>query len=201
MAGITELLSAVKEGVTGAEAQLFSLLYVDLRQLAHSRLRRSHPSTLLDTTALVHEAYLRLHCAGYVQIADCSHFLAYAARAMRSIVVDFARRHQFFSLRSVSRLDHSGETGETIVLYGNRFCQTSVPVLSGSLAQSGTLPALPVIKIGGVTATVQFAGLVAPGEFQFNVVVPPGTTDGDQPSPPHNAGVTTPAGTATTIEH
>jgi len=89
---ITELLSAAKAGDARAEAELFSLLYADLRKLAHSRLKRSQPCTLLDTTALVHEAYLRLNRAGYVQISDRSHFLAYAARAMRSIVVDFARK-------------------------------------------------------------------------------------------------------------
>jgi ECF sigma factor len=47
---------------------------------------------LLETTAHVHEAYLRLHRAGYIQIPDRSHFLAYVARAMRSAVVDFARK-------------------------------------------------------------------------------------------------------------
>jgi RNA polymerase sigma factor (TIGR02999 family) len=46
----------------------------------------------LDTTALVHEAYLRFRSAGYVRISDRPHFLAYAARAMRSIVVDFVRK-------------------------------------------------------------------------------------------------------------
>jgi RNA polymerase sigma factor (TIGR02999 family) len=104
MADITELLSAVKQGDTGAEGQLFSLLYSDLRHLAHHRLRRSRPCTLLETTVLVHEAYLRLHRAGYLQIADRTHFLAYAARAMRSVVVDFVRK------RGVARRD-GGDPG------------------------------------------------------------------------------------------
>ena len=94
MAGTTktsELLSAAKLGDSAAEGRLFALLYCDLRRLAHRRLRRSEPCTLLDTTALVHEAYLRFHKAGYEQIADRNHFLAYAATAMRSIVVDFIR--------------------------------------------------------------------------------------------------------------
>ncbi len=89
---ITGLLAAIKQGDGAAESQLFSLLYSDLRLLAHQRLRRSQPCTLLETTALVHEAYLRFHRAGYLQIADRSHFLAYAARVMRSVVVDFVRR-------------------------------------------------------------------------------------------------------------
>jgi len=89
---ITRLLSAAKVGDTEAESQLFSLLYADLRQLAHQRLRRSKPCTMLETTALVHEAYLRLHQAGYIQITDRSHFLGYAARVMRSVVVDVVRK-------------------------------------------------------------------------------------------------------------
>jgi RNA polymerase sigma factor (TIGR02999 family) len=92
MTEITQLLSAAKQGDAEAEGRLFSLLYADLRVLAHSRLKRSKPCTLLDTTALVHEAYLRLHRAGYVRVSDRSHFLAYAAHAMRSIVVDIVRK-------------------------------------------------------------------------------------------------------------
>jgi len=88
----TELLSAAKSGDAAAEERLIGRLYRDLRQLAHSRLKRSQPCTLLDTTSLVHEAYLRFHRAGYIRIADRAHFLAYASRVMRSIVVDFVRR-------------------------------------------------------------------------------------------------------------
>jgi uncharacterized protein (TIGR03437 family) len=69
--------------------------------------------------------------------------------------------------------------GETVVLYANGFGQTSVPVVAGSSTQSGSLSPLPVITIGGIKATVQFAGLVAPGEFQFNVVVPSNAPSGD----------------------
>jgi RNA polymerase sigma factor (TIGR02999 family) len=87
----SELLSAARLGDSAAEARLFTALYADLRRLAHSRLKRSEPCTLLDTTALVHEAYLRFRKAGYGRIEDRSHFLAYAAAAMRSIVVDFIR--------------------------------------------------------------------------------------------------------------
>lgn len=63
------------------------------------------------------------------------------------------------------------KAGEVIMLYANGFGPTNVPVQSGAVGQSGTPSPLPVIKIGGVTAEVQFAGLVAPGEFQFNVAV------------------------------
>ena len=91
-AQVMALLVAVRRGDAGAVDQLFGVLYPDLRQLAHSRLRRSGHLTLLDTTGLVHEAYLRLFQADSLQAVDRSQFMAYAARVMRSVVVDFVRR-------------------------------------------------------------------------------------------------------------
>ncbi len=91
--------------------------------------------------------------------------------------------------------------GEIILLYGNGFGLTSVPVVSGSQMQSGNLSPLPVIKIGGVAAQVNFAGLVSPGEFQFNVVVPASLADGDQPITATYNGFTTQAGTLITVQH
>jgi RNA polymerase sigma factor (TIGR02999 family) len=89
---IAALLAAVRRGEAGAIDELFGLLYPDLRQLAHARLRRSGSFTLLDTTALVHESYLRLLRAGSLEAGDRGQFMAYAARVMRSVVVDFVRR-------------------------------------------------------------------------------------------------------------
>jgi RNA polymerase sigma factor (TIGR02999 family) len=89
---VVDLLAAVRRGEAGAVDDLFGLLYPDLRQLAHSRLRRSGRLTLLDTTALVHEAYLRLFEAGSLAASDKGQFMAYAAHVMRSVVVDFVRR-------------------------------------------------------------------------------------------------------------
>jgi uncharacterized protein (TIGR03437 family) len=90
--------------------------------------------------------------------------------------------------------------GETIVMYANGFGSTSTPVVSGSVTQSGTLSPRPVITIGGVAATVTFAGLVSPGEFQFNVVVPTSVANGDQPTMAMYNGLTTQAGTLTTVQ-
>lgn len=87
------------------------------------------------------------------------------------------------------------------MLFADGFGPTSTPVVSGSTAQSGSLFPLPVIKIGDATATVQFAGLVAPGEFQFNLVVPPSITDGDQPITAMYNGLTTQSGTLITVQH
>ncbi len=91
--------------------------------------------------------------------------------------------------------------GETVLLFANGFGSTSIPVVSGSVIQGGTLSTLPVVKIGNNNATVTFAGLVGPGEFQFNVIVPPITPDGDQPIAASYNGSTTQAGTLITIEH
>ena len=91
--------------------------------------------------------------------------------------------------------------GETIMLYANGFGPTSTPVVSGSEVQSGSLPVLPVVKIGGVTAAVSFAGLVFPGQLQFNVQVPASLADGNQPITATYSGLTTQAGTLISILH
>lgn len=92
MSQVTALLEAARRGDAGAMDQLFGLVYDDLHQLAHAKLRRSGALTLLDTTALVHESYLKLFNAGSLQASDRNHFMGYAARVMRSIIVDFVRR-------------------------------------------------------------------------------------------------------------
>lgn len=76
----------------GGDAQVFPELYNELRRLARSRLASGGRNVLLDTTALVHESFLRLHGAGRVGLADKDHFLAYAATTMRTVVIDFLRR-------------------------------------------------------------------------------------------------------------
>ena len=65
--------------------------------------------------------------------------------------------------------------------------------------QSGILPSMPVVKIGSVTASVSFAGLVLPGEYQFNIQVPAGLADGDQPITAFYGGQSTPLGTLITV--
>jgi uncharacterized protein (TIGR03437 family) len=91
--------------------------------------------------------------------------------------------------------------GETVVLYGNGFGPTSTPVVSGSTTQTGSLSPPPVIKIGGIAAAVQFAGLVAVGQYQFNVVVPSNLENGDQSITATYGGQTTQAGTLITVQN
>jgi virginiamycin B lyase len=91
------------------------------------------------------------------------------------------------------------QLGETIVIYANGFGPTSNPVVSGARSQSGTLSPLPIITIGGVGATVAFAGLVSPGEFQFNVVVPSLLANGDHSVIATYSGLKTQRGTLITV--
>ena len=78
------------------------------------------------------------------------------------------------------------KSGETVVLYANGV---------------GSLSPVPLIKIGGVTATVSFAGLVAPGQYQCNVVVPLNRASGNQPITAAYSGQTTHVGTSITIQN
>jgi uncharacterized protein (TIGR03437 family) len=91
--------------------------------------------------------------------------------------------------------------GETIAIYADGFGATNSPVQSGSVMQSGVLTPVPAVTIGGVAATVQFAGLVGPGEFQFNVVVPAGLGNGDQAITATYNGASTQAGTLLTVHN
>jgi RNA polymerase sigma factor (TIGR02999 family) len=88
------LLLDVREGETGAVEDLYGAVYDDLRQMAHFQLRRRQPGATLNTTALVHEAYIKLFDQSRVSVQDRSHFFALSARAMRQILVDYFRRGQ-----------------------------------------------------------------------------------------------------------
>jgi RNA polymerase sigma factor (TIGR02999 family) len=92
MAEIAALLAAARQGDEQAAGQAFALLYDDLRRLARARLRPHQTITLLDTTSLVHESFLRLVAReSPLVVEDQRHFFAYASRVMRSVIVDFAR--------------------------------------------------------------------------------------------------------------
>jgi RNA polymerase sigma factor (TIGR02999 family) len=91
MGHVTILLTAANRGDREAWDRLFAEFYDELRRLAHARLRRHRPVTLLETTVLVHESYVRFLKSGRIQIGDRAHFMAYAARVMRSIIVDHLR--------------------------------------------------------------------------------------------------------------
>ena len=87
---VTDLLRRWGEGDAEALDQLFPLMYDRMRQLAHQRLR-TEPDGSLNTTALVHEAYLKLVDSPRVDLRDRGHFLGLASRVMRHLLVDRAR--------------------------------------------------------------------------------------------------------------
>lgn len=94
MSDITQLLQAAQAGDRVAADQVVAQLYGELQRLARSRMRRSGDLTLLDTQALVHEAWLRLAGLQGQHFPDRGHFLAYAARVMHSVVIDLVRARQ-----------------------------------------------------------------------------------------------------------
>ncbi len=93
---VTAIAAATAEAGSAAPPAdvLFAQLYQELRRLARSRLASGGRHTLLDTSALVHEAFMRMQGEGRVALKDREHFLAYAATTMRSVVIDFVRRRQ-----------------------------------------------------------------------------------------------------------
>jgi RNA polymerase sigma factor (TIGR02999 family) len=90
-AEITQWLDAARGGDRGALDRVLSTLYQELHAMARRQLAGQQAHTL-DATALVHEAYLKLIGRQSAQFDDRAHFFAYAASAMRSVVVDYARQ-------------------------------------------------------------------------------------------------------------
>ncbi|MFQ5415108.1 MAG: ECF-type sigma factor [Phycisphaerae bacterium] len=97
---VTRLLAAVSDGDPRAGEQLIPIVYDELRRLAEHRMAAETPGQTLQATALVHEAYLRLVGDHDVQWDSRGHFFAAAARAMRRILVERARRR--------ARIKHGG---------------------------------------------------------------------------------------------
>jgi RNA polymerase sigma factor (TIGR02999 family) len=91
---VTQLLEKFEPGDRHAEEQLFADVYTELRALAARYLHRERKSHTLQPTALVHEAYLKLVGQTRIDWQGRAHFLAIAARVMRQILVDHARRHR-----------------------------------------------------------------------------------------------------------
>ncbi|WP_341892314.1 ECF-type sigma factor [Variovorax sp. YR752] len=98
--------------------ELYETAYAELRRLAHARLRAGGRDVLIDTTALVHESYLKLSRAEHLRFPDRISFFVYAGRAMRSIVVDMLRH----------RLSDRGGGGAAhVTLTGDVLDQAGIP--------------------------------------------------------------------------
>jgi RNA polymerase sigma factor (TIGR02999 family) len=89
---VTGMIQAWQQGDELALQRLIPLVYQELRRVARARLRSEAPGHILQTTALVHEAYLRLVGVDHMDVHNRAHLLALAARLMRQILVDHARR-------------------------------------------------------------------------------------------------------------
>jgi len=92
MANVTQLLVEFQEGNPDAADRLWSEVYDELRRIAHYKLRHERSSHTMSTTALVHEAYLKLIDQSQVEWEDRLHFFAMSSRIMRNILIDYARR-------------------------------------------------------------------------------------------------------------
>ncbi len=90
---LSDLIRRANGGEPGAQDALFAAAYPELRKLARSRLHGGGRNTVLNTTALVHESYLRLH-GGQLRSEDRRAYFAYASRVMRSVIVDAVRERQ-----------------------------------------------------------------------------------------------------------
>jgi len=91
---LKDLLQRARTGDDEARAQLFAVAYDELCSRARAQLREGGRNTLLNTTVLVHESYLRFLQAGQLTGAERGYFFSYTAQVMRSVIVDFARQRQ-----------------------------------------------------------------------------------------------------------
>lgn len=88
---LTEILGRMRAGDLEARDTLFATAYTELHRMARARLRDGGHNTMLDTTSLVHEAYLRFVHAGELRAEDRRAFFAYASQVMRSVIVNAVR--------------------------------------------------------------------------------------------------------------
>lgn len=113
---VSKLLRAWTGGDHNALEDLIPIVYTELRRLAHHYMRGEHPAHSLQTTALVHEAYLRLVDCKRMQWQNRAHFFALSGQLMRRILVENARRH---NLKRGAGVQHVS-LDEAAVLDGNR---------------------------------------------------------------------------------
>lgn len=90
---VTRLLTSCSGGDAEAFDRLIPLVYADLRSIAHRKLRSERDGHTLDTTDVVHEAYVRLVNQATATWRDRAHFFAVASRVIRHVLIDYARRH------------------------------------------------------------------------------------------------------------
>ena len=131
--GLSNLLASWAQQDSRARDELVSLVYDDLRRIAHRYLKNERPGHTLQTTALVNEAYLRMRDLDRIQWKDRTHFFAMAATLMRRILVDYARQR--------GREKRGGEFS-IVSLDGHDVAETKgldIEALDGALERLGML--------------------------------------------------------------
>ncbi len=147
---ITALLLAWSGGSKEAADALFPLVYEELRELARRQRRRRRSGETLNTTAVVHEAYVKLVEASRVTVRDREHFFALAARAMRQILVDHARRR--LAAKRGGEAVHTGLDGQA---GGDALRPLELLALDDALTKLDSVDA----RLGRIVALRFFAGL------------------------------------------
>lgn len=154
MAELTILIQRANAGDAEARDTVFTLLYGDLRKIARARLSQGGRNVLLNTTSLVNEAYLRLAQAGQLRAEDRHRYLAYASRAMRSVIVDFVRMRD--ADRRGGGLDHI--TLNTAISEDVASGETEIVRVHEALEELGSVDE----RIVKVVEMKYFAGLTEP---------------------------------------
>jgi RNA polymerase sigma factor (TIGR02999 family) len=119
MTDVTRILNAIEKGDSKAADELLPLVYEELRFLAAKKMEQEPPGQTLQTTALVHEAYIRLVGSEIQNWNSRGHFYSAAAEAMRRILIDNARRKK--SLKRGG--DYQKIEFEAVILKGGKSCQ------------------------------------------------------------------------------
>jgi RNA polymerase sigma-70 factor, ECF subfamily len=138
---VTELLRAWHAGDDTAYARVSALLYDELRSRAAQYMRRERAGDTMQATALVHEAFVRLHDARQIDWHDRNHFLAIAARTMRRVLVDLARAKT--SVKRGGRQAHV-TLDENIAAPGPEHAVLDLVALDGALDALGAIDARKV---------------------------------------------------------
>ena len=157
---LTALLARAREGSRPAADELFDRVYADLHRLAKAQLgAHGRPGPTLDTTALVHETYLRMAAPSGFSAEDRAHFFNLAARVMRHVIVDFARR------RDAERRGSGGihvELGAAAAHAGGEDDRLSADILALDAALAELERASP--DLARLVELRFFAGLLARGD-------------------------------------
>jgi RNA polymerase sigma factor (TIGR02999 family) len=128
-------LTDLSRGRTGAGDELLPLIYDELRALARSYMRRERPGHTLQTTALVHEAFLRLGGGGDISWENRTHFMKVAARAMRRILIDHARSKK--SERKGGNREREPLEEDAAILMGDEESSIDILALDSALVKLG----------------------------------------------------------------